>query len=255
MRAALIGILFAFSSHAVAAESALKPFSGSEKLFTTGIASAAIVGGFIFGGPEDEARWTFGIPGDKPLSQWIGRDSRGGTEAFKKGSDWGVAATMLTSFFFTGDAGGDGRWQAVQSFAVTGLATTTVKSIAGRERPYVSQCRDNELGQDCFSGYRNESFLSGHSAFAFTGAGLICAFRSDVLCPLGIGVAASTAAFRVAGNQHFVTDVIAGAALGWMSGYSLPKWRSQGSRSSSSSGSLAVSQNGAFGYALSFAIP
>ncbi len=30
---------------------------------------------------------------------------------------------------------------------------------------------------------------------------------------------------RVTARQHFLSDVLAGAALGWLSGHALPRWR------------------------------
>lgn len=63
----------------------------------------------------------------------------------------------------------------------------------------------------------NESFPSGHTAVAFTGADILFTEYRDVSPWIGIGgyaVATTTGILRVAHNRHHWTDVMAGAAIG-----------------------------------------
>ena len=106
-----------------------------------------------------------------------------------------------------------------------------------------------EMMKDCISRYRPymyfsdfpadkvedgdymQSFPSGHTTLAFTGA----AFTTFVFCsyfpdspwtiPVIAGsytLAAATAALRIAGGSHYLTDVLAGAAVGTVSGLLVP---------------------------------
>ncbi|MEZ7498988.1 phosphatase PAP2 family protein [Flavobacterium sp. Arc3] len=80
------------------------------------------------------------------------------------------------------------------------------KSLAKRERPDKS----NDL-----------SFPSGHSAIAFTNATLLYYEYKDSnfwYASSGFLFAGATAAFRIANNKHFASDVIAGAGIGLASG-------------------------------------
>lgn len=63
----------------------------------------------------------------------------------------------------------------------------------------------------------NESFPSGHTAVAFTGADMLFTEYRDVSPWIGVGgyaVATATGILRVAHNRHHWTDVMAGAAIG-----------------------------------------
>lgn len=105
-----------------------------------------------------------------------------------------------------------------------------VKGAASRERPNVhaepDEARHAEIAAQVGA---NASFPSGHTlaVFAMTGsAGMIATMRGYRLAPL-IWIAGSvlgvTAAYlRVAADQHYVTDTLAGAALGVAVGAGVP---------------------------------
>ncbi len=125
-----------------------------------------------------------------------------------------------------------------QAFGLTAILTGATKALVGRERPYVGECRRNpgadpgcaDLNED--EGFK--SFYSGHSVYAFTGAGLTCLHhtelrlygdRRDALaCGGAIGLATAVAVMRVAADKHYVTDVTTGAMIGLISGYLFPRW-------------------------------
>lgn len=97
--------------------------------------------------------------------------------------------------------------------AVDGLAVTTALKYAfGRERPYV----DHGLGH-FFQG--GDSFPSDHSAIAWSVASVIAHEYPGTLTQVGVyGLATVVSATRVLGQQHFPSDVVVGAAMGWLIG-------------------------------------
>lgn len=120
----------------------------------------------------------------------------------------------------------------VESYLITAIATSMTKKLAARERPFGENCPGDPMcaGQKG----RYESFFSGHSAFAFTGAGLICAhhgaksiYEGDMAdkmaCWIAITAATAVGAMRVASDKHYASDVLTGAAIGLFSGYIIPK--------------------------------
>ena len=83
---------------------------------------------------------------------------------------------------------------------VTAGVATALKVAVHRTRPCAPSCgADNP----------NFSFPSGHTAFAFSAMG---GGRASVMLPLAVG----TGGLRVAAGKHWLTDTLAGAALGWV---------------------------------------
>lgn len=97
------------------------------------------------------------------------------------------------------------------------------KSGFGRIRP--SAWADGQLeGTNT-----NRSFYSGHTSFAFslaTAAGTVATIRGYRSRPwvwaIGMTMAAGVGYLRVAGDAHWVTDVLAGAAVGGAIGFAVP---------------------------------
>lgn len=122
------------------------------------------------------------------------------------------------------------------SSALLSFGTRTIlKNTIERDRPYKyfpgSPDYPPMLEPD-----HNQSFPSGHSIMAFTGASfthMLFALRypdSPYRMPVTITAwtfAAATAALRVASGNHFVTDVLAGSAIGAFYGAAVPylAWR------------------------------
>lgn len=124
-----------------------------------------------------------------------------------------------------------------QAFGLTAVLTGVTKALVGRERPYVRDCRRDPGGAGCADFDQDEglkSFYSGHSVYAFTGAGLTCLHHTELAlygdyrdrgaCGSAIGLATVVAVMRVAADKHFVTDVSTGAVIGLISGYLFPRW-------------------------------
>lgn len=129
----------------------------------------------------------------------------------------------------------------VGALAVTGLATWGIKSAVGRSRPYVG------AGPGIWKGFKGEgdaeaSFPSGHTSMAFT----LAAVAAEDLPPAGdvavYGLAAAVGASRIHQDQHWATDVLAGAALGWAIGKGVARWE----RKTRWSGKLVASPTGVY---------
>lgn len=106
---------------------------------------------------------------------------------------------------------------AASSVVAAGIVTPTLKLVVGRARPR------EELGPyrfDPFSG--DYSFPSGHTTQAFAVASVIAAeSESWVVDALAYGVAASVGGARIYHDAHFLTDVLAGAAIGTVVGHTM----------------------------------
>ena len=129
----------------------------------------------------------------------------------------------------------------LEAYAITGAVSLTMQKL-GRVRPtekgcaadpnYSSKC-DNPVGL-------NQSFLSGHTSIAFTGAGLTCAHHRHLplyggglpdrlICYVSLAAASTTGVLRIVSDDHYASDVLLGVGLGLVSGYVLPEWLHYGS--------------------------
>ena len=109
--------------------------------------------------------------------------------------------------------GGENRFLAVGSGMSAALAGVLVfrqlKLVSKRPRPYQVEphCWAMITPQDRFS------FPSGHSMTAFSVMVSVGHFYPDLLLPLLV-LALSIAASRIILGMHYLTDVVAGAAIG-----------------------------------------
>lgn len=128
-----------------------------------------------------------------------------------------------------------------------------VKFAAGRQRPFVHHAApDRPADPD-----DNLSFYSGHSTFTFAlaaAAGTVSDLRGYRSAPwvwgAGMTLAAATAYLRIAADKHYLTDVLAGAALGTAAGVALP--RLLHGRKDAAGGSAATLTAVPFGVAVVF---
>ncbi|MDR1500304.1 MAG: phosphatase PAP2 family protein [Tannerellaceae bacterium] len=99
----------------------------------------------------------------------------------------------------------DRTFVALSSHLIMGASVYVIKHTSGVMRP------DNSA--------RN-SFPSGHTAVAFTGAHLLFKEYNDVspwISVAGYGVATATAVMRMVNRRHWLSDVVAGAGIGILS--------------------------------------
>lgn len=106
--------------------------------------------------------------------------------------------TALTATYTLDDP--EGRAALIGSYATTLGASYVLKYAVGRERPDGSDTR---------------SFPSAHTASAFSGASFLQRrYGWDIGLPAYLG-ATYVGWSRVYGDKHYVSDVLAGAALAW----------------------------------------
>lgn len=138
---------------------------------------------------------------------WMIASTRSGDGWF-----WGLCGIILLA---THDAARFAAVIASALAAATGiLIFRTVKKAVGRKRPchIEPHCWATLLPPDQFS------FPSGHSITAFAVAVSLGLFYPAVFPGL-LFMAVSIAASRILLGMHFLTDVLAGAALGAILGY------------------------------------
>jgi hypothetical protein len=190
-----------------------------------------------------ETNWRGGILVDQQMIGLGKAETTDGQRAAQRASDVMLYGMFAWPYLDAGVAlarnSPEVAWQMslinTQSHALTGLATFLIKRTVGRERPNESN---------------NSSFLSGHASTAFTSAGLVCAHHSanpiygnkyadTGACVTALMAATATGSLRVVGNVHYASDVFAGATLGLLSGWLLPKIVHYGGFSSSTSSDVA----------------
>lgn len=131
-------------------------------------------------------------------------------------------------------------WQLLmmnaEAFALTGFVQAVLSNVVGRERPFATHCTADDHTWPCSeTGGRTQSFISGHTAMAATGAGLTCAHHQQLglwandaadvtACAVSVLAAGAVGALRIVGDKHWTTDVVLGMGLGLTVGYGLPNW-------------------------------
>ena len=121
------------------------------------------------------------------------------------GGTWAVAALLRDR-----DGYEEGRTM-LESGGLAVLSTTLFKYAAGRRRPNETTSVDD---------WRNSgsSFPSMHSSTAFAVGTVFAEYGNDndrwTRRTIGYGLALATSYARVHGNSHWVSDTVAGAALG-----------------------------------------
>jgi membrane-associated phospholipid phosphatase len=194
--------------------------------------------------PPEEPGWRGPILLDRFMHDTLGATTPHGMSLADGTSDVLLASLVgipllvepTLTWLTTDDATAAGRMALInmQSLALTFFATSAIKYTVGRERPPLGECWDDPNANASCDERNTLSFPSGHTSMAFAGAGLIC-LNHEVLSPLGgawddvacytaLSAATATGVLRMAANKHYMTDVVAGAAIGIAAGYFLPKW-------------------------------
>ncbi len=142
---------------------------------------------------------------------------------------------MLAHQLLAARAAGDVRQGWVDGLVIAEAAALSMdlnqalKLATGRQRPFVHHLGDG-APERAAQPDDNLSFTSGHATLAFTlaaAAGTVSDLRGYRRAPwvwtAGMTLATATAYLRVAGDRHYLTDVLAGAALGTAAGVALPR--------------------------------
>ena len=146
-----------------------------------------------------------------------------------------ASLSMDLSFGPWGDDGENARDAAEISVLWMGtLQDTVIFETNGDEANLFTIGEEPASSFDCDSqNKRQRSFYSGHTAFTFATAGLICSHHLNLklygggapdiaACATGFAAAAATGTLRMVGDQHYATDVITGALVGTITGLGLP---------------------------------
>lgn len=196
--------------------------------------------------PRAQHSLSGGLWFDESVRNALRVDSLPNRYIFRDASDVGLS--LMVSWPFVADALTTAWWyrgsrETAQEMALIDLETLAVSGaiqgvtnvLVSRERPYGRDCGSAELPSDsidCANPVHYRSFFSGHSAFSFTSAALICVhhFENELLgppwdaltCAGGYAVATTTATFRVVADVHYASDVLTGALMGTLVGYGVP---------------------------------
>ncbi len=110
----------------------------------------------------------------------------------------------------------DAAFTSLESALYAGGVTSVLKNTVGRSRPYRL---DGPYDFDPFSGQK--SFPSGHTTLAFALVTPWVAYYPGPVTYALFGLTTGTAVARVVRGDHWPSDVVAGAAIGILTGYAL----------------------------------
>ena len=105
----------------------------------------------------------------------------------------------------------DAAWLAALAFVSAGAVEFTLKHLVGRPRPDAAMATAGLLGPSFAADI--DSFPSGHATSVFAVAAVFATYYPRLRWPL-YGLAAAIALGRVYLERHYLSDIIAGAALG-----------------------------------------
>jgi membrane-associated phospholipid phosphatase len=157
--------------------------------------------------------------------------------AAARASDVLVTGMMIAPLGLLADTGSDmssGDFLAMyaETMLLERIVVGAIKAQVRRVRPLAYNPDPAIPNEVKLSRFARRSFPSGHTSSAFAGA----MFASEVYARLhphddarhwvragSLGLAALTGYFRVRAGKHFPTDVLAGAAIGTLIGWAIPK--------------------------------
>ncbi|NUQ76583.1 MAG: phosphatase PAP2 family protein [Polyangiaceae bacterium] len=134
-------------------------------------------------------------------------------------------------------AGLDGRLEdtaantlvVMESAFIAGIIAQLFKFTVGRERPFVHVLGRTEKSFTKKPQDNNVSFFSAHANFAFAlavSSGMVATLRDYRGAPWvwgsGLLLASTIGYLRVAADRHYLSDVLVGAAMGSIVGFSVP---------------------------------
>lgn len=137
-----------------------------------------------------------------------------------------------------------------ESAVIAGVSGDLIRVLTGRERPWIADLADK---QDVERPEQNNlSFISGHSATAFAlavSSGTVATWRRRRIAPAvwatGLTLAAATSYLRIAAEQHYLTDVLAGIGSGVAIGLAVPYLHRPRATSSRATATVAPLPGGA----------
>lgn len=203
-----------------------KPFHMSGQNWKTAGKFAVVVGALAFA--------------DRPIQRWalefrnnntgLATVSRYVTHFGGAYEGYTLGALAAYGFLFNNKKMQTTTLLAAQSYITGAAVQYVVKAVTGRQRP-LAVSRNEGVGSPAFRGpfadlrdeegdKLNGSFPSGHTTVAFAAATVFALeYKDKPWVPVFAYSAASLIGFsRITENKHWATDVLAGAALGYLSG-------------------------------------
>jgi hypothetical protein len=153
-----------------------------------------------------------------------------GSDVLAAGVGGGALGVLVARGYRRGDpaSGWANALIVTEATSLAVLVDSGVKYVAARQRPYVRQGHP-ELASDAHD--QNLSFFSQHTTFTFA----VAASSTTLLVDQGepsarwygvaaFGAAGLTGYLRLAGRQHYLSDVVVGAGVGTLIGWAVPHW-------------------------------
>jgi hypothetical protein len=141
-----------------------------------------------------------------------------------------LGGTLAAAALTHDDQGYTETWSMTEAAALSGVTALALKYALGRERP-----NDTSRPDAWFE--HGDSFPSMHTTVAFAVGTVMAESGNDryrwIRRSLGYGVAAGTAYWRLRDNVHWLSDTVAGAALGFASAHFVMNRRDTQRRSAS----------------------
>lgn len=217
--------------------------------------------------PSSNHKLSGGILFDESVRDALRANTLADRYIFRDASDVGlslavtwpfVTDALITAWWYRGsrEVAQEMALINLQALTISGALQGVTNVLVSRERPFGRDCGGDELPEDaidCVNSVHYRSFFSGHSAFSFTGAALVCVhhFENELMgppwdalsCAGGYAVAAATASFRVVSDVHYSSDILLGAAVGTLVGWGVPLIHygtSNGKKSASATPSLQM---------------
>lgn len=192
--------------------------------------------------------WHDPLPGDEPARNLFVAEGHAGRRKANNASNtlWHIteffpfADSLIVPLLFD-DFNIDVAWQMTllnwQGIAVTGAVNRLTHDWMGRDRPALKGCEEHgpEYSEEFCQNdapRNTQSFISGHAASVFFGAGATCAHHTafpmyghpvaDIgICVVALGAASVNGGLRMVADAHWMTDVLAGVVVGLGSGFGL----------------------------------
>jgi membrane-associated phospholipid phosphatase len=172
---------------------------GTAGVFSTDNLKPLLIGGAATG---------IGALFDDDVADWIADPTHGFGTSIEGGAAPAVVGATVAALFMTGRAVDGPRYRAMtydwmHAFLINAGYTTLLKEVIHRERP---------------NGEDNLSFPSGHASNAFTLAAVAERHYGWKAGLPAYTLAGLVAVSRLQRNKHYLTDVMAGATLGYIVG-------------------------------------
>jgi hypothetical protein len=182
----------------------LRRFPANLLRSAAGVCHADTVGPFLTGGTITAAASFF----DDDVAEYIADPEHDVGKSLEDGAAPEVLGLVVAGVFTTGRFVEAPRFRAMSydlldAFLVNWAYTTAVKSAVGRERP---------------NGEDEKSFPSGHASNAFALAAVLDRHYGWKAGGPAYALASAVAVSRLQRNKHYLSDVLAGATLGYVVG-------------------------------------